>query len=335
MKRNSTRILLLIAALLIILILGSFIYLQINNQMVQSSNDKTIQTQPLASTSSLPTNATDMNSAETSNEEKTVTLEPSSTVQPMVTSTPKSTISSTPAVMPTPTPTALPQISFQLSDTAVTSTGGSEILIKVTCDSDVSITTSCSSGISTWYDPGALYIYPKNEGTVTVTASKGGYQSAYQIITVAYVVPTPTPTSTPAADTSSSDDTVLTPTLTKDDDLSFWFRGCMVDAKDDFFNAAASYGVDPWLAIAIADHETGYGSSSACNDYNNVAGIITNEDGLKHYNSLQDGINDLMYLLQYYNSKGRTTIPQIAAWYCNGEQTWIDRVTTIYNSFQK
>jgi hypothetical protein len=312
--RNPTKALLITAVLLILIIAGMLVYFGTGGlsrwNLFASARQETV-------------------TAETSTPAESAASSPSST--PVPTPTPTSSSTPTPAPTPTPTPTAtptptptptvLPKLDFTLSATAVTSTGGSEILVNVTAADGTAITTSCSSGISTWYDPGALYIYPQNAGTVTVTASKSGYQSTSQTIQVAYIVPTPTPTPTPASDTSSSDGSVKTPTLTRNDDLSFWFRGCMVDAKDMFFDSAASYGVDPWLAIAIADHETGYGASSACNDYNNVAGIITNEDGLKHYDSLQDGINGLMYLLQYYNSKGRTTIPQIAAWYCNGEQT--------------
>ena len=325
--RNPTKALLITAVLLILIIAGMLVYFGTGGipgwNLFASARQETA-----AAETSTP--------AESAAPSSTPMPTPASTPTPTPTPTPSSTPAPTPTPTPsaTPTPTVLPKLEFTLSATAVTSTGGSEILVNVTAEDGAAITTSCSSGISTWYDPGALYIYPQNAGTVTVTASKTGYQSTSQTIQVSYVVPTPTPTPTPAAD-ASSDGSVKTPTLTRNDDLSFWFRGCMVDAKDMFFDSAASYGVDPWLAIAIADHETGYGSSSACNDYNNVAGIITNEDGLKHYDSLQDGINGLMYLLQYYNSKGRTTIPQIAAWYCNGEQTWIDRVTTIYNSFQK
>ncbi|NCB32488.1 MAG: hypothetical protein EOM64_01165, partial [Erysipelotrichia bacterium] len=106
----------------------------------------------------------------------------------------------------------------------------------------------------------------------------------------------------------------------------------MDGTKDYFFDYAASYGVDPWLCIAIADHETGYGVSDACNNLNNFGGLMDSGGNLKSYDTKQQGVEALVWLISWYKNQGRTTISQIGEWYCPG-QGWIGRVTTIYNSF--
>ncbi|NLH92546.1 MAG: glucosaminidase domain-containing protein [Atopobium sp.] len=227
-----------------------------------------------------------------------------------------------------------------LGSTDVTSINGAEIAVAVTASDGaiISVKTSDSNNITYWLDPGTLYIYPKQSGTVTVTASSTAYQSVSQDIKVTYVVQTatPAPTAAPAADSSSSGSsaTVQTPTLTRDSDLSFWFRsGSGMDGtKDYFFDYAASYGVDPWLCIAIADHETGYGSSDLCINSYNFGGLMDRNGNPKVYDDKSNGVEALVWLISWYYRQGRTTIESIGEWYCPG-QGWVDRVTTIYNSF--
>ena len=260
----------------------------------------------------------------------TATLSASSTPSPAPTATTTASPSPTPTATATTTPTqtTLPTIDLTVSQTSCTSSGGSECSVTVSSVAGASISVASSSGITTWQDPGIIYIYPTTDGAVTITASANGYQSASATVNVTYVAPTPTPNNT------TTDGSLLTPNVSRYEDLTFWFRGCMSDTKDMFFDTAARYGVDPFLAIAIADHETGYGASDACNINNNFGGLIGSE-GIKSFGSKQEGIDALMYLLQYYNQKGRITVSQIAEWYCPGQPEWITRVTTIYNSFHQ
>ncbi|WP_236927537.1 glucosaminidase domain-containing protein [Geobacillus thermodenitrificans] len=54
-------------------------------------------------------------------------------------------------------------------------------------------------------------------------------------------------------------------------------------------NAAEKYGIDPVLLIAIALHETGYGTSHAVKNKNNPGGIMDPSTGkLKVFDSLED-----------------------------------------------
>ncbi|MCF0114161.1 MAG: SH3 domain-containing protein [Erysipelotrichaceae bacterium] len=118
-------------------------------------------------------------------------------------------------------------------------------------------------------------------------------------------------------------------------DLSFYFRGAMSGLQDAFFNTANAYGVDPYLVTAIACHETGYGTSDACNSLNNFGGILTPDySAYRSYETPQAGIDHLCLLLSWYRDQGRTTIESIGQWYCNGEQLWVQRVTTIYNAMK-
>ena len=75
------------------------------------------------------------------------------------------------------------------------------------------------------------------------------------------------------------------------------------------------YGVDPTLMMAIAEFETGHGSSYSARVRNNIAGIM---DGKRHrvYRSIREGIEAQAALLKAgYISKGLTTIPQIGRKY--------------------
>lgn len=108
----------------------------------------------------------------------------------------------------------------------------------------------------------------------------------------------------------------------------------MVDMKDQFFDTAESYGVDPYLALAISDQETGYGSSYAACEQNNYGGLIGYE-GVITFDTPQDGLNAFMNTLRNYKNAGKRTIEEIASWYCGGNTHWIQRIITIYNSFHQ
>ncbi len=236
----------------------------------------------------------------------------------------------------------LPDAPLILEKDTVTTVGGKEVSVKITTAPDVTITASGSPGITTWYDPGILYIYPANAGTVTVTASGKAYVSVSKVIQVSWAEPEPEPVPTPTPETGSAntgytsddDSTLYVPNISRNDDMSFWFRSCMVDMKDQFFDTAANYGVDPYLALAISDQETGYGSSYAACEQNNYGGLI-GPQGVITFDTPQDGLNALMNTLRNYKNAGKRTIAEIASWYCGGNTHWIERITTIYNSFHR
>ena len=291
---------------------------------------------------------------------------PSPSASPSPSPTPSPTPTPTPSATPTPSPTPAttprPEVLLELEQTSVTTVGGKEVSVKITTQAGASVTAQCTEGISTWYDPGILYIYPSKAGTVTVTASAPDYQPVSGTITVLWSDPTPAPTPTPSNTpepvqtpvpepaqtpepapqggssgtgyTSDYDSTLYVPTVSRNDDMSFWFRSCMVDMKDQFFDTAESYGVDPYLALAISDQETGYGTSTAACEQNNYGGLIGSQ-GVITFDTPQDGLNALMNTLRNYKNAGKRTIYDIAQWYCGGNEHWIQRITTIYNSFHQ
>lgn len=314
-----TKILLAVAIILTACVGGTFAYYYFSMHGIE-------KTEPSASASAVPTASS------------TPTTAPTPTAAATASPTPTATAAPTPT--PTAVPTVLPVLSLSVSSTGVSSINGADCQVTVSADSDAVISVSSSSGIKTWYQTGYLFIYPAQSGTVTVTASKSGYQSSSVTIAVTYTVQTAVPTSTPISTGSWSgtlaetDADLLQPNVTREEDLTFWFRGCMSDCKDLFFDQASAYGVDPFLAIAIADHETGYGGSDACNTSNNFGGLM-DSNGIRYYESKEEGIKALMYLLQVYKAKGRDTVESIGEYYCGGSSEWINRVTTIYNSFHQ
>ncbi len=322
--QKITRTLLIIVVVLACALGGGLFYVFQTNGL----NPVHASAEPSASASALPSAAAEPSPSA----EPSASAGPSASAEPSATPTvtPKPTPSPTPS--PTPTPTPQPQAVLTLGSTDVSSINGAEAAVTVSASDGTTITvTTSTSNIAYWLDPGTLYIYPQESGTVTVTASGSAYQSVSQTINVTYVVQA---IATP--DTSTSDSGVLTPTLTRGSDLSFWFRsGSGMDGtKDYFFDYASSYGVDPWLCIAIACHETGYGVSDACNSLNNFGGLMDSSGNLKSYDSKAQGVEALVWLINWYKNQGRTTIEQIGEWYCPG-QGWIGRVTTIYNSFHQ
>jgi flagellum-specific peptidoglycan hydrolase FlgJ len=253
----------------------------------------------------------------------------------------------------------LPECTLKVSSTDVS--GAGDLVVDVTVNDGASVSVIPTEGIKYWYQPGYLYLYPYESGSVRVTAYKEGYKSVSKTVSVTYAPPTPSPTpsATPAAantDTSSetassgssssnstsssdssysllSDENLLTPTLTRNDDLSFWFKNHMDGTKDYFFDYAAQYGVDPYLAISIAVHETGYGSSDYCNRLNNFGGMFGGDGQAKQYDTAQEGVEALIRLLSWYKGQGRTTVASIGELYCPGSDAWVSRIITIYNSF--
>jgi Peptidase family M23/Mannosyl-glycoprotein endo-beta-N-acetylglucosaminidase len=118
--------------------------------------------------------------------------------------------------------------------------------------------------------------------------------------------------------------------------------GVFTGKKEVFMNAAEKYGIDPVLLIAIALHETGYGTSPAVKNKNNPGGIMDPSTGkLKVFDSLEDGIDFMAgNLYRVYISQGLVTIQQIGAKYApiganndptNLNRNWVPVVTKIAN----
>ena len=114
---------------------------------------------------------------------------------------------------------------------------------------------------------------------------------------------------------------------------------CMIFKKAKKHGLTTNQG---YMLMAISKHETGNWSSSIFKNYHNMGGII-GSNGFRQYNSLDDGIEDFVNLLDnYYINNGRDTIELIGAKYCpvgasndptGLNQHWVPQVTKYYNDY--
>jgi hypothetical protein len=124
--------------------------------------------------------------------------------------------------------------------------------------------------------------------------------------------------------------------------------GGRLAGKEDAFQAAGEkYGVDPALLMAIAQHETGRGSSEAVRDKNNPGGMMdpeTDWSEIKKFASLDEGIDAMARnLKEKYVDQGLTTIKQIQAKYApinakndpqGKNKDWVPGVTKFYEEIK-
>jgi hypothetical protein len=129
--------------------------------------------------------------------------------------------------------------------------------------------------------------------------------------------------------------------------------GLLTGKGEVFYNCGKNKKVNPMLMCAIAMHETAGGTSKVLRECNNVGGINWTSKADKRkgrykvYDSIDDSINHLAYILsEYYIKKGRTSIEAIGAIYCplndpdNGKwgmsnESWVPSVTNTYQQILK
>lgn len=118
--------------------------------------------------------------------------------------------------------------------------------------------------------------------------------------------------------------------------------GKLSGTAKDFITAGQKYNLNPLFLAAIAQHETGNGSSRAILEKNNVAGMM-GRNGLRTYATLQESIDAMASnLRRNYLNQGLTTISQIGAKYApvgaSNDPTglnnhWVNGVTKKLNAF--
>lgn len=98
--------------------------------------------------------------------------------------------------------------------------------------------------------------------------------------------------------------------------------------------------MDPALVKAVIQHETGNMTSSAAKNKNNFGGIM-GKDGLRTYNTSDEGIEAVAKLLATPRYKGKT-IAQIGAIYApvgaandptGLNNHWVNAVTKLYEQY--
>lgn len=107
------------------------------------------------------------------------------------------------------------------------------------------------------------------------------------------------------------------------------------DSSDDSIRSkiktcAESYGVDPYLAIAISRHETGNWTSDLCVKNNNFGGMRGSDDWYS-YDTIDLGIDAFCKMLKGYKDNGMGTINTMANTYCGDNSShWINSVEYFY-----
>lgn len=105
---------------------------------------------------------------------------------------------------------------------------------------------------------------------------------------------------------------------------------CTFDNHYDalIYTATKDTVVDPFLAIAISRLETGHYTSDAfLNGYN--FGGITTSNGVKSFDSLDDGLTSYIRLLEWYYDNGMNTPVKMQETYCPPNDNWDDVVSEI------
>lgn len=125
--------------------------------------------------------------------------------------------------------------------------------------------------------------------------------------------------------------------------------GILAGKEDKVAEIAEKYGLEPEFLASIMCLETGYGTSSLCNNCNNPggttgsgsAGSYTTSDGrtFAKYNSIEEGIEAMAKNLAGYTKYDGVTsvdidhVDAIGAKYCVGGD-WANKVKTIYNKIK-
>jgi len=118
--------------------------------------------------------------------------------------------------------------------------------------------------------------------------------------------------------------------------------GKLSGTAKDFIAAGQKFDLNPLFLAAIAQHETGNGTSRAIQEKNNVAGMM-GPNGLRTYGTMQESIEAMASnLRRNYLNQGLSSISQIGAKYApvgaSNDPTglnnhWVTGVTKKLNAF--
>ena len=100
------------------------------------------------------------------------------------------------------------------------------------------------------------------------------------------------------------------------------------------YQATKDTMVDPYLAIAIARHETGHYSSNAfVNGYN--FGGMTGSKGVMSFESLEVGLSKYVAMLEWYVEDGLDTPAKMNQRYCPPDSHWSVSVSSLMESVKR
>lgn len=97
------------------------------------------------------------------------------------------------------------------------------------------------------------------------------------------------------------------------------------------YQACEGTVVDPYLAISISRLETGHYTSRAFVEGYNFGGI-TGNSGVKSFNSLNEGLEKYISLLEWYHAADMDTPEKMQPVYCPPNESWDEVVNSIYEA---
>ena len=116
------------------------------------------------------------------------------------------------------------------------------------------------------------------------------------------------------------------------DEIEYLLEGTyMSGLGTELYKNETKYGVNTYLAIAVARMESGLGKSDAALYSNNLFGILTASGKIKYFNSKSECIEYFYALIaNSYIAKGYSTPYNIKSKYCDTE-AWVFNVVTFMN----
>lgn len=124
------------------------------------------------------------------------------------------------------------------------------------------------------------------------------------------------------------------------DQFSYGLLGKLKNVSGDILIASREYDIDPILVASIAALESGWNTSYAANEYNDLFGWTNNDGTYKRFDSKSECIDYVCSMLKehYLTPDGKYfegyEIADICIHY-NGKEEWTKAVEEIYSQIQE
>jgi len=111
-------------------------------------------------------------------------------------------------------------------------------------------------------------------------------------------------------------------------------ESAMASIGDIIYEVEHEYNINAFHMMAIMAHESGYGTSNAAINKNNLVGAM-GSNGLIKYDSINESIDHFgSFLYGGYISQGRDSLEEISTKYCpNSSSSWTNKVTFMLDQY--
>ncbi|MEG0176451.1 glucosaminidase domain-containing protein [Anaerorhabdus sp.] len=121
------------------------------------------------------------------------------------------------------------------------------------------------------------------------------------------------------------DEHAIAVNVAKREGLASTLTGAMENQEALFYDKAIELGLDPVFVVALANHETGAGSSYICINKHNFGGM-RGGDGWMSFASREAGIDAFLNLLVSYSEKGLSTPETMVVRYAANSPAWVGAI---------